>query len=82
MGVSPGERYGTSVIDFGYEACGDKPVRLSEGGGDDVGRGRGYGLGLDVRGGRGANGKEMTGGILEREDHVKRVILSSRDFSC
>ena len=63
MGVSPREGYGTSVIDFGYEAFGEKAVRLSEGGGDYVGRGHGYGLGLGVRGGRGANGKKMTGGI-------------------
>ena len=36
MGVSPGEGYGTSVIDFGYEAFGEEAVRLSEGGGEDV----------------------------------------------
>ena len=39
MGVSPSEGYGTSVIDFGYEAFGEEGVRLSEGGGDKVGRG-------------------------------------------
>ena len=39
MGVSPGEGYGTSVIDFGYEAFGEEAVRLGEDCGDDVGEG-------------------------------------------
>ena len=46
MGVSPGERYGTPVIDLGYEAFEEEAVRLGEGCSDDVGEGFDYALGL------------------------------------
>ena len=65
MGVSPGEGYGTSVIDFGYESFGEEAIRLSEGGGDDVREGFGDAWGLGVKGGRGVDGEETTGGIRE-----------------
>ena len=82
MGVSPGEGYVTSVIDSGYEALGEEADRLGKGGGDDVREGFDYALGLGVRGGRGANGEEMTGGIRERVDCCKGVVLFSLDFWC
>ena len=82
MGVSPGEGYGTSVIDFGCEAFGEEAVGLGEGSGDDVREDFDYALGLGMRGRRGANGEETTGGIRERGDLFKGVILFSRDFWC
>ena len=82
MGVSTGEGYGTSVIDFGYEAFGEEAVRLGEGCGEDVGDGFDYALGLGVRGEGATNGEEPTGGIRERGDFFVGVILFSYDFWC
>ena len=66
MGVSAGEGYSTPVIDFDYETFKKEAIRLGEGGGDNVGEGFDYGLGLGVRGGGGMNSEETTGGIRER----------------
>ena len=82
MGVGPGEGYGTSVIDFGYEAFGEEAVGHSEGGGNNVGKGFDYVLGLGVRGERGEDGEERTGGIWQRGDLFNGVVLFSRDFWC
>ena len=56
MGVSPGEGYGPSVIDFGYEAFGEEEVRPGEASSDDIREGFDYVLGLGMRGGGGTNG--------------------------
>ena len=82
VGVGPGEGYSTSIIDFGYEAFGEKAVGLGEGCGDDVREGFDYALGLGVRGRRGSNGEETTGGMRERGDLFKLVVLFSHDFWC
>ena len=56
--IHTGERDGTSVGHFGYEAFGEEAVAVGKGGGSHVTKGRGYALSEGVWGGVGSSSQE------------------------